>query len=75
MTPVSEEERLARAALGCLAHPGELALGALLRRRPATAIVAAIAANDADAAAKACGQHVEAAGLAAFSALTQEAAG
>ncbi|MGD0686958.1 MAG: DNA-processing protein DprA [Streptosporangiaceae bacterium] len=45
MTPVSEEERLARAALGCLANPGELALGALLRRRPATAIVAAIAAG------------------------------
>lgn len=38
-------------------------------------IVAAIAANDADAAAKACSQHVEAAGMAAFSALTQEAAG
>ena len=45
MTPVSEEERLARAALGYLANPGELALGALLRRRPATAIVAAIAAG------------------------------
>ncbi|WP_425242908.1 FCD domain-containing protein, partial [Trebonia sp.] len=29
-------------------------------------IVAAIAANDADAAAKACGRHVEAAGMAAF---------
>ena len=38
-------------------------------------IVAAIAAGDADAAAKACSHHVEAAGMAAFSALTQEAAG
>jgi DNA-binding GntR family transcriptional regulator len=38
-------------------------------------IVVAIAANDADAAAKACGRHVEAASMAAFSALTQEAAG
>jgi len=37
-------------------------------------IVAAVAANDADAAAKACSHHVEAAGMAAFSALTAEAA-
>jgi DNA-binding GntR family transcriptional regulator len=37
-------------------------------------IVAAVAANDADAAAKACSHHVEAAGMAGFSALTQEAA-
>jgi DNA-binding GntR family transcriptional regulator len=38
-------------------------------------IVAAVTANDADAAAKACSQHVEAAGMAGFSALTKEAAG
>jgi GntR family transcriptional regulator, trigonelline degradation regulator len=37
-------------------------------------IVAAVVANDADAAAKACSHHVEAAGLAAFSALGEEAA-
>jgi len=37
-------------------------------------IVAAVASNDADAAAKACSHHVEAAGMAGFSALTQEAA-
>lgn len=38
-------------------------------------IVAAVQANDADAAAKACSHHVEAAGMAGFSALTEEAAG
>ena len=37
-------------------------------------IVAAVAANDADAAAKACSHHVEAAGMAAFTALAEEAA-
>jgi DNA-binding GntR family transcriptional regulator len=37
-------------------------------------IVAAVQANDADAAAKACSHHVEAAGMAGFSALTEEAA-
>jgi GntR family transcriptional regulator, trigonelline degradation regulator len=37
-------------------------------------IVAAVAANDPDAAAKACSHHVEAAGMAGFSALTEEAA-
>jgi DNA-binding GntR family transcriptional regulator len=37
-------------------------------------IVAAVAANDAEAAAKACSHHVEAAGMAGFSALTKEAA-
>ena len=37
-------------------------------------IVAAVAANDADAAAKACSHHVEAAGMAGFSALTEETA-
>jgi len=37
-------------------------------------IVAAVAANDADAAAKACSHHVEAAGMAGFSALTEQAA-
>jgi DNA-binding GntR family transcriptional regulator len=37
-------------------------------------IVAAVQANDADAAAKACSHHVEAAGMAAFSALAEEAA-
>ena len=38
-------------------------------------IVAAVQANDADAAAKACSHHVEAAGMAGFSALTEESAG
>jgi len=38
-------------------------------------IVAAVQANDADAAAKACSKHVEAAGMAGFSALTEEADG
>ena len=38
-------------------------------------IVAAVAANDADAAAKACSHHVEAAGMAGFSALTEETVG
>jgi DNA-binding GntR family transcriptional regulator len=38
-------------------------------------IVAAIQANDADAAAKACSHHVEAAGMAGYTALTEEAAG
>jgi DNA-binding GntR family transcriptional regulator len=38
-------------------------------------IVAAVQAGDADAAAKACSHHVEAAGMAAFSALTEETAG
>lgn len=37
-------------------------------------IVAAVAANDADAAAKACSKHVQAAGLAAFAALAEEEA-
>ncbi len=38
-------------------------------------IVAAVQANDADAAAKACSKHVEAAGMVGFSALTEEEAG
>jgi GntR family transcriptional regulator, trigonelline degradation regulator len=38
-------------------------------------IVTAVQANDAEAAARACSQHVEAAGLAGFSALTDEGAG
>jgi DNA-binding GntR family transcriptional regulator len=38
-------------------------------------IVAAVAANDADAAAKACSHHAESAGMAGFSALIEEAAG
>lgn len=38
-------------------------------------IVAAVTANDADGAAKACSHHVEAAGMAAFSALAEESAG
>jgi DNA-binding GntR family transcriptional regulator len=38
-------------------------------------IVAAVQAGDADAAAKACSHHVEAAGMAGFSALTEETAG
>jgi GntR family transcriptional regulator, trigonelline degradation regulator len=38
-------------------------------------IVAAVAANDADGAAKACSHHVEAAGMAVFTALMAEAAG
>jgi DNA-binding GntR family transcriptional regulator len=38
-------------------------------------IVAAVQANDADAAAKACSHHVEAAGMAGYTALTEEAAG
>jgi len=37
-------------------------------------IVAAVQAGDADAAAKACSHHVEAAGMAGFSALTEETA-
>lgn len=36
-------------------------------------IVAAVEANDADATAKACSHHVEAAGLAGFAALAEEA--
>ena len=38
-------------------------------------IVAAVQAGDADAAAKACSHHVEAAGMAGFGALTEETAG
>jgi DNA-binding GntR family transcriptional regulator len=38
-------------------------------------IVAAVQAGDADAAAKACSHHVEAAGMAGFSALTEEKVG
>jgi GntR family transcriptional regulator, trigonelline degradation regulator len=38
-------------------------------------IVAAVQAGDADAAAKACSHHVEAAGMAGFSALSEETAG
>jgi GntR family transcriptional regulator, trigonelline degradation regulator len=38
-------------------------------------IVAAVQAGDADAAAKACSHHVEAAGMAGFGALTEETSG
>jgi DNA-binding GntR family transcriptional regulator len=38
-------------------------------------IVAAVRANDADAAAKACSKHVEAAGMVGFTALAEEEAG
>ena len=38
-------------------------------------IVAAVQAGDADAAAKACSHHVEAAGMAGFGALSEETAG
>jgi GntR family transcriptional regulator, trigonelline degradation regulator len=38
-------------------------------------IVAAVQANDAEAAAKACSHHVEAAGMAGYTALTEKAVG
>jgi GntR family transcriptional regulator, trigonelline degradation regulator len=38
-------------------------------------IVAAVTANDADAAAKACSHHAESAGMAGFSALAEQAGG
>src|ERR1700729_1861194 len=45
MTGVTDEERLARAALGHVADPGDLVLGALLRRCRPAEIIAALAAG------------------------------
>jgi len=70
-------------SIACTLHARISRLRSLSLTRPGRAaestaelaeIVAAVAANDADAAAKACSHHVEAAGMAAFSALTAEAA-
>lgn len=70
-------------SIACTLHARISLLRSLSLTRPGRAaesmaelaeIVAAVAANDADAAAKACSHHVEAAGLAASSALNEEAA-
>jgi DNA processing protein len=45
MTGVTDEERLARAVLSHVADPGDLVLGALLRRCPPAEIAAALAAG------------------------------
>ena len=45
MTGVHDSERLARAMLSYLADPGDMALGALLRRCPPAEVVAALAAG------------------------------
>jgi DNA-binding GntR family transcriptional regulator len=70
-------------SIACTLHARISLLRSLSLTRPGRAgesmaelaeIVAAVQANDADAAAKACSHHVEAAGMAAFSALTEQAA-
>jgi len=68
-------------SIACTLHARISRLRSLSLTRPGRAgesmaelaeIVAAVQANDADAAAKACSHHVEAAGMAAFSALSEE---